>query len=48
MASSKGHLDVINRLLQDERVDPSAKDNEAIRNASSQGHLDAVNRLLQA
>ena len=47
LASSGGHLAVVNRLLQDPRVDPTADDNLAIRFASSGGHLAVVNRLLQ-
>ena len=46
-ASSKGHLDVIDRLLQDERVDPSSMNNQTIRNASYYGYLPGVERLLQ-
>ena len=34
-------------LLQDERVDPSAYDNEAIRRACEKGHLNIVQLLLQ-
>ena len=45
-ASGSGHLQVVNRLLQDGRVDPSALDNGAIRWASSQGHPSVVDRLL--
>jgi hypothetical protein len=39
-------LDVVNRLLQDSRVDPSARSNEAIRKACENGQLGMVNRLL--
>ena len=46
-ASEKGHLNVVNRLLEDDRVDPSARDNYAIRTASGNGHLNVVNRLLK-
>jgi ankyrin repeat protein len=46
-ASLDGHLKVINLLLQDERVDPSARNNVAIRSASQKGHLAVVERLLQ-
>jgi hypothetical protein len=38
---------VVNRLLQDPRVDPSAQDNAAILEASGNGLIDVVNRLLQ-
>ena len=46
-ASKNGHIEVVNRLLQDPRVDPSARDNYAIRFASINGHIEVVNRLLQ-
>jgi hypothetical protein len=45
-ASANGHLAVVERLLADPRVDPSADDNYAIREASSNGHLSVVERLL--
>jgi hypothetical protein len=35
------------RLLQDERVDPSANNNYAIGFGAQNGHLDVVERLLQ-
>jgi hypothetical protein len=47
MASENGHLAVVERLLQDPRVDPSALDNGAIQMASYGGHLAVVERLLQ-
>jgi hypothetical protein len=37
----------VNHLLEDARVDPSARDNEAIRYAAMNGHLGVVNRLLR-
>jgi hypothetical protein len=46
IASFNGHLAVVERLLADPRVDPSAKDNAAIRWASKKGHLAVVERLL--
>ena len=46
-ASAHGHLAVVARLLQDERVGPSDWNNEAIRAASENGHLAVVARLLQ-
>jgi hypothetical protein len=46
-ASLNGHLAVVDRLLQDERVDPAADDNNAIKSASRNGHLAVVDRLLQ-
>ena len=47
LASKKGHAAVVERLLQDERVDPSANNNEAIQWASLNGHVAVVDRLLQ-
>jgi hypothetical protein len=43
----KGHLAVVERLLQDKRVDPSANNNDAVRMAAASGHLAIVERLLQ-
>ena len=43
----KTDIDVVNRLLDDPRVDPSADNNCAIRSAAKNGHLDVVNRLLE-
>jgi hypothetical protein len=47
MAAENGHLAVVERLLQDKRVDPSADDNYAVRWAAVNGHLAVVERLLQ-
>jgi surface antigen len=41
-SSNYGHFAVVERLLQDKRVDPSASDNFAIRLASTNGHLAVV------
>lgn len=46
-AARRGHLAVVDRLLQDERVDPSARDNNAIQLAAYNGHVAVVERLLQ-
>ena len=50
MATSyNGHLDIVKRLLQDERVDPAAVDISgftALMDASANGHLDVVKLLL--
>jgi hypothetical protein len=46
-AVRKENLELVNRLLQDPRVDPSADDNCAIQSASTNGYLAVVNRLLQ-
>lgn len=45
-ASQNGNITVVNRLLDDHRVDPSADDNYAIAVASQAGHIAVVNRLL--
>src|SRR5690606_36616559 len=46
-ASREGNLEVVQELLKDIRVDPSAEDNFAIRGASSYGHLEVVRELLK-
>jgi hypothetical protein len=46
-AARNGHLAVVEQLLQDERVDPSANDNFAIGLAAGNGRLAVVERLLQ-
>ena len=46
-ASENGYLGVVQLLLQDKRVDPSAANNWAIRLASENGHLEIVRLLLQ-
>lgn len=46
-ASGRGHIQVVNRLLQDERVDPSSHNNLASALASKNEHLSVVRRLLQ-
>lgn len=45
-ASLYGHLQLVNLLLKDERVDSSDLGNDAIIEASARGYLDIVNRLL--
>ena len=45
-ASEYGHLQIIERLLQDSRVDPNDNNNDAIIKASRGGHLAVVERLL--
>jgi hypothetical protein len=42
-----GNVELVDLLLQDPRVDPSADNNWAIRFASNNGHLSIVDRLLQ-
>jgi len=46
-AAESGHLDVVDRLLKDPRVDPNTMDTYAIRWAAESGHLDVVERLLK-
>jgi ankyrin repeat protein len=46
-ASENGHLEVVERILQDSKVDPWGLYNQAIKSASSNGHLSVVERLLQ-
>ena len=45
-ASEHGHLAVVDRLLRERGVDPSADDNIAIQYASQYGHVAIVERLL--
>jgi hypothetical protein len=47
MAAYHGHLAVVDRLLEVDRVDPSAKSNNAVRWAAYNGHMAVVERLLQ-
>lgn len=42
----KGHTKIAKILLDDRRVDPTAKDNEPIIRAVRRGHIDIVNLLL--
>jgi ankyrin repeat protein len=44
---NNGYTDVVELLLQDKRVDPSVRNNYAIRWASKYGHTDVVELLLQ-
>ena len=46
-ASYNGHLKVVDKLLNDSRVDPSAGGNLAIHWASMNGHLEVVDKLLK-
>lgn len=46
-AASKGHLAVVERLLQDPRVDPSSDENLGFREAVQRGHVEIVERLLK-
>jgi len=47
VAAENGHLEMVNRLLEDSRVDPSAANNRAIQYASKNGHLKIVRILLE-
>ena len=40
-------MEVVQELLKDKRVDPSANNNYAIRWASEKGHLEVVQELLK-
>ena len=42
----EGHIEVVQLLLQDSRVDPSAKNNRAILAASQNGHTKVVQLLI--
>jgi ankyrin repeat protein len=46
LASQHNYLNILNRLLQDHRVDPSIRDNYSIEIAAQNGHLSIVERLL--
>ena len=46
IASNNGHLDIVKLLLNDSRVDPSDRNNYAIRIASQYGHTEIVKLLL--
>jgi hypothetical protein len=45
-ASKQGHLDVVELLLRDPRVDAAALDNAPLRRACYAGHVSVVKRLL--
>ncbi len=42
VAAGWGFTDAVKLLLSDDRVDPSAQDNSALRSASRNGHLEIV------
>ena len=46
-AVKRGDSERIKSLLKDERVDPAAQDNYAIRRASRKGHTEVVKLLIQ-
>ena len=46
-ASMDGHIAIVERLLRDPRIDPSADNNRALINACVEGHTAVVDRLLQ-
>jgi WD40 repeat protein len=46
-AAENGHAALVELLLQDDRVDPTAKDNIAFRRAAASGHVSVVELLLQ-
>lgn len=47
MASHRGHLHVVTRLLQDKRVDPGAGGQAALALAAREGHIDVLHALLE-
>jgi surface antigen len=46
-AAYNGQLALVDKILQEKRVDPSFRKNYAIRMAAQYGHLDVLERLLQ-
>jgi hypothetical protein len=46
-AAHNGYNAIVERLLQDKRVDPSARDNQSILMAAHNGHIAIVESLLQ-
>ena len=46
MAASRGHVEIVDRLLLDHRVDPGDNSNAAIQNAVRNRHLGVVQSLL--
>lgn len=46
-AVRRGYLDIVDRLLSDPRVDPTASNNAALKTAHMRKNVDIVNRLLQ-
>jgi hypothetical protein len=46
LAAWKGHTKIARILLNDPRVDPSAKDQEPLKRAARNGHVDTVKVLL--
>jgi hypothetical protein len=47
LASSNGHSDILESILNDPRVDPSDHENYALKSASQKGHTEIVNKLLK-
>ena len=45
VAAENGHLNIVKRILQDQKVDPVDQDNAAIRVAYYNGHNDVVFEL---
>ena len=46
-AAMNGHLDVVQELMLDKRVDASAKNNDALRLALAHEHLDIAKELMK-
>jgi hypothetical protein len=47
IAVYKGYISVVDRLLQDKRVDPRVNDYSALYSASQEGHLEILDLLFQ-
>ena len=45
--SSNGYIEIVKILLQDNRVDPSDRNNYAIQCAMENGHIEIVKLLLK-
>ena len=45
--AENGHLDVVELLLNDPRVDPSAQNNKALRRAKKNNYQEVVELLLK-
>ena len=46
-AAMNGHLEVVKELMRDNRVDASAKNNDAVRSALLNGHISVVKELIK-
>lgn len=46
-AVDAGNVNAVDRLLEEQNVDPGMNQNQALRSAHTHGHLNVVDRLLQ-